>query len=452
MLKIIGLTAGVLLTSFSLFAQDSLSLADAIQIGLEKNFSIQIEKLNVEIAKNNNNWGEAGRYPSINSITGQNNSVLFRKPTNPFSLGGTNTVNNFANQIDLEWILFNGFRVNINKSRLFELERLSQGNVRILVENTIHNIILAYNIAVLENKRLEVRNKVLKLSKERYELVKLRRQVGSAILFDVLQEENAYLTDSSNVLSQTLNYRNSIRNLNELMNQNLNQEYFLTDSLTINLTNYELEDLSQKMLSSNSNLRNQFINQSLLKYNTRLAQTDQYPVVSLNLGANSSNDRLRAPARVREDSLGVTPSPTFSTNYGYSYGGYANLSLRFNIFNGGQIKRSIQNARVQERIGDLSIKELQLSLTNDLIQFYELFNLRKNLVQLANANIKAAELNVSLANDRYKNGYLSSIDYRIIQLNYQNTALMSLEAIYNVIETHTDLLRITGGIIEESIE
>ncbi|HYG39306.1 MAG TPA: TolC family protein [Cytophagales bacterium] len=452
MLKIIGLTAGVLLTSFSLFAQDSLSLADAIQIGLDRNFSIQIEKLNVEIAKNNNNWGEAGRYPSINLITGQNNSVLFRKPTNPFSLGGTNTVNNFANQIDLEWILFNGFRVNINKSRLFELERLSQGNVRILVENTIQNIILAYNIAVLENKRLEVRNKVLKLSKERYELVKLRRQVGSAILFDVLQEENAYLTDSSNVLSQTLNYRNSIRNLNELMNQDLNQEYFLTDSLTMNLTSYELEDLNQKMLSSNSNLRNQFINQSLLKYNTRLAQADQYPVVSLNLGANSSNDRLRAPARVQEDSLGVTPSPTFSTNYGYSYGGYANLSLRFNIFNGGQIKRSIQNARVQERIGDLSIKELQLSLTNDLIQFYELFNLRKNLVQLANANIKAAELNVSLANDRYKNGYLSSIDYRIIQLNYQNTALMSLEAIYNVIETHTDLLRITGGIIEESIE
>lgn len=438
---------------FSSFSkgQDSLSLANAIEIGLERNFSIQIEKLNAEIAKNNNNWGEAGRYPSINFIMGQNNSIIFRKPTNPFSLGGTNTINNFNNQIDVEWVLFNGFRVNINRNRLGELERLSLGNVQIVVENTVQNIILAYNLAVLESKRLEVRKKVLNLSKERYELVKLRREVGSAILFDVLQEENAYLTDSSNVLSQTLNYKNSVRNLNELMNQDLNQEYILVDSLSFDEKSYELGDLKSRMISSNSNLRNQYINQSLLHCNTKLARANQYPVISLNVGATNSNDRLNAPARVQSDSLGATPPPSFSTNYGYSYGGYANLSLRFNIFNGGQIKRSIQNAQIQERVGSLSVKELEVALTNDLTQFYELFNVRKNLVQLANANIKAAELSVQLANERYRNGYLSSIENRIIQLNYLNTALTSLEALYNVLETHTDLLRITGGIVNESV-
>ena len=45
--------------------QETLSLSDAIQVGLANNFDIQVEELNVEIAKNNNNWGAAGRWPTI---------------------------------------------------------------------------------------------------------------------------------------------------------------------------------------------------------------------------------------------------------------------------------------------------------------------------------------------------------------------------------------------------
>jgi outer membrane protein len=424
-----------------LFGQDSLSLMSAIELGLLKNYSVQIEKLNYEIDKNNNTWGAAGRYPSVNFNMGQNNARTFRKPTFPNQPSGTTTTNNFTSNLDVAWIIFNGFKVNMNKGRLAELQKLSQGNVSIVIENTIQNIILGYNLAILEKNRLEVLKKTLKLSKERYDLVKLRRQVGTAITFDVLLEENAYLTDSSNFLSQQNNFRNAIRNLNLVMNESLDKNYTLTDSLKAISDNYTLDDLKGKMESSNSNLRNQFINQSLLKYNLNLVQSDRLPIVSVNTGVNTSNDRLYGPQR-------DNPS-VFNDTYGRVQSAYMNFSLRFNIFNGGEIKRNIQNARVQERIGELSTNQLKESLYNDLVQLNDLFALRKNLVSLAQANIKAAELNVSLANERYKNGYLSSIDYRVIQINYQNTALTYLEALYNTIETHTDLLRLTGGIIAE---
>jgi outer membrane protein len=397
--------------------------------------------LNYEIEKNNNAWGAAGRYPTINLNLGQNNARTFRKPTFPNQPSGTTTTNNFTSQLDIAWVLFNGFKVNINKNRLDELQRLSEGNVSIVIENTIQNIILGYNLAILERSRLDVLKKVLKLSKERYDLVKLRRQVGSAITFDVLLEENAYLTDSSNFLNQQNNFKNAIRNLNVVMNETLDKNYILTDSLTAIADNYTLEDLKSKMESSNSNLRNQFINQSLLRYNLNLVQSDRLPIFSVNAGGNTSNDRLYGPQR-------DNPS-VFNDTYGRVQSGYVNFSLRFNIFNGGEIRRNIQNARVQERVGELTTSQLKQTLFNDLLQLNDLFVLRKNLVNLAKANIKAAELNVSLANERYKNGYLSSIDYRILQINYQNTALTYLEALYNTIETHTDLLRITGGIIAE---
>jgi outer membrane protein len=50
----------------NIFAQDSLSIERAILIGLENNFQIQISNKEAAIAANNNSWGQAGAYPSIN--------------------------------------------------------------------------------------------------------------------------------------------------------------------------------------------------------------------------------------------------------------------------------------------------------------------------------------------------------------------------------------------------
>jgi hypothetical protein len=44
-----------------MIGQEQLSLSDAIQLGLSNNFGIRIEKVNQQIASNNNTWGEAGR-------------------------------------------------------------------------------------------------------------------------------------------------------------------------------------------------------------------------------------------------------------------------------------------------------------------------------------------------------------------------------------------------------
>ena len=67
-------------------AQDTLSLARAIQIGLQNNFDVQIGKLSEDIAKNNNNRGQAGMLPAINLTGGQPNSIAQRKPANPFAV------------------------------------------------------------------------------------------------------------------------------------------------------------------------------------------------------------------------------------------------------------------------------------------------------------------------------------------------------------------------------
>ncbi len=448
-------------------AQDTLSLARAIEIGLSNNFGVQIEKLNVEVAVRNNTWGMAGRLPTVTMAAGQNNSAIQRKPANPFAVAGLNISDNVQGQLDVQFTLFDGFGVRMAKRRLDQLETLSKGNSTFIMESTIQSIILSYYQAVLEQERLQVFIKNREFSEERYNYVKLKKNLGSAISFDVLQEQNNYLTDSANVLLQEIVVRNSQRNLNVLLNQNINASYALTNPLEIESEEYRYEDLRDKMFSSNTNLRNQYVSQELTRNATRTAQSNLYPTLLLNVGGTGSLDQLTANFRSAtgntiENTVGYVnrdlSQPVYltvnetaftqQTQTGNSYGAYANLSLRYTLFNGSQLRRAVDNAQIQEKIAQLTTDQLKATLENSLLAGHDLYNLRKQLVQIAIIKLQAAELNLNLANERYKNGALSAIDLRIVQENYRAAALEKFAAIYAGLSSKLDLVRLTGGLVD----
>ncbi len=454
-------------SAFLTQAQDELTLANAIQIGLQNNFNVQIGKLNEDIAKNSNTWGQAGLFPTINLISNQNNSVVQRKPANPFAVAGKNISDNVTGQLDVQFTLFDGFFVRLSKERLEKLEELSSGNARFVMENTVQAIILGYYQVLLQQEQLDVLVKNKAFSKERYDYVKLRKELGSAITFDVLQEQNNYLTDSAGVLQQEIVIKNAIRNFNLLLNENINKTYKLTDKIPFENEAYRYEDLRDKMEKSNTNLRNQFISQELFRNATSIAESNYSPTITLNVGANGSLDRLNANFRtatgnVLENTVGYVnrdqTQPVYNnvnetaltplTQTGNSYGAYANFGLRFTLFNGGQIRRAVENSRIQEKIAQVTTDQLKLSLENDLLATLDLYNLRRQLVQIAQIRLQSAELNLSLANERYKNGALSAIDLRIVQDGYQRAALDNLLAIFAGITSRVDLVRLTGGLLD----
>jgi outer membrane protein TolC len=69
------------------------------------------------------------------------------------------------------------------------------------------------------------------------------------------------------------------------------------------------------------------------------------------------------------------------------------------------------------------------------------------LLNLSNEGLEAAELNMRIAQDKYRTGAITSFEFRDIQLIYLNAALQRLQAIYNLVESRTQLARITGGFL-----
>lgn len=440
MKKIIILSMLLLgLTAVEAQSQQTLSLSDAIQLGLENNFQIKISGLNVEKAEINNTWGTAGRYPGITLGANFNNRFDDNYPQIEGNPRSQSFNHSFSPNANVRWTIFGGFRVAITKEKLALLQQFSEGNEAVIIENTIQAIILAYYKVQVEKEKLNVLNTLKDISKDRYDYEMQKKEFGSSVTFDVLQAQNAFLSDSSNYLLQQLNLKNAILNFNQLLGEESSKRFELTEDLKVIANDYMLGDLMDKMLANNKTLKNQYINQELLKEEVDFQKGGMLPTVMLNSGVDQFNNL---------NQFKLSTSDTYTKRYTNNYDVYANLSLSFNLFNGGNTRSAIQLAKIDQKIGEIGIEEMKLQLSNLLINLYDLFNINKQLYSVSEANLESAKLNLKIATEKFKVGAINSFNYRDIQLLYLNTAIQQYESMYNVMDTHTELLRLTGGIIE----
>ncbi|RLD51804.1 MAG: hypothetical protein DRI97_15235 [Bacteroidetes bacterium] len=429
---------GLLLGFQGIMAQSvpqDLSLGNALAIGLENNYQIRISDESVRIAENNNSWGTAGMFPSISVGALQNNR--YDKGDSFTVPGETNEyyTNFIAPYVNLNWSLFKGFAVHITKDKLGALQEYSEGYATIVVENTIMGIVLAYYNALLQEELLSVTDEVKALSRDRYNYMSFKKELGGAVTYDVLQAKNAYLDDSTTNLLQQLNVRNAYLNLKLLLGEEEDIQYTFTDEFTVQMFDYSLDTLMQQMLSSNSNIRNQYINQEILKKDVKLAKSNMYPVLSFNTGYDHFNRRTKY--------TDMDPAYTNSMDY------YANFTLSFNLYNGGNVRRGIKNARISEQIGQLETEELEISLSNLMKTDFEMYKIRKELYMVSMANLESASLNMEISTDKFRSGAINSFNFRDVQVIYLRAAAAKFQAVYNLIDIQTELLRLSGGIISE---
>ena len=343
--------------------------------------------------------------------------------------------NNIAPYVNLNWSLFRGFAVHITKDKLGALQEYSEGYATIIVENTIQGIVLSYYNVLLQEELLQVTNEVKALSRDRLNYISFKKELGGAVTYDVLQAKNAYLDDSSIYLLQQLNVKNAYLNLKLLLGEDEDIQYKLTDEFAVQIFDYSLDSLLQQMKSSNTNIQNQYINQEILKKDVKLAKSNAYPVLSLNGGYDHFNRRTKY----------VDSDPVYTNSMDY----YANFTLSFNLFNGGNVRRGIKNARISEQIGQLETEELEISLSNLMKTDFELYKIRKELLMVSMANLESATLNMEISTEKFRSGAINSFNFRDVQVIYLSAAASKYEAIFNMIDIQTELLRLSGGIIAE---
>jgi outer membrane protein TolC len=421
-----------------------LSLSEAIEIGLKNNYQIQIRQLEKEQAANLNDWGVAGKYPSVdlnlnnsNTYSGSANPASFLREISTFGTG-------LGPGVEANWVLFDGYRVRFTKQQLEQQEQRGEVAMKLAVETTVQSIIQAYYAALVQKEQLDVRMEVLELSRDRVAYQEIRKEYGQAGTFDVLQTQDAYLNDSTSYIIQVNTYENALRTLNLTMGVDaFGTQYTLTDTLSRNLPDYELGAMQTRMLANNQSILNLQVARELAHTNTLLQEATKSPTISLRAGANYNfNETIFGTGTFADGNdrdLGGVKSSNYSA--------FINVAATYNIFDGGVRRKQIENAKTGELIAQLNIEDAKRNLNLQLENNLATFESQRELVRVTQQLVDNARRNLQIAEERFSGGLINSFDYRTIQLGYINANQSLLNAIYNMKLTETELIRLTGGLV-----
>ena len=413
------------------FAQN-LSLEEAINLALERNYQIQISKKQIDIADRNNTWSEAGLFPTV-TLNANFNNVIQDNRNNPFTFTpGLILQQSFQPSINLNWNVFSGFFVKMNKQRLDFLEQQSRGNAMLIVENTVLEVIKVYYTAVLHKNKLNLLRQLLGFSRERIEMIEIKQEYGSSNSLELMQFKNQLLSDSMNVLLQEISYDNALRNLSLLMNFELDTLFNPTDPLDFVLPLIDFEQLRKGLYENNRNLQNQYLNMSLAETNTQLQQSFLYPVVAVQAGYQYSRNSFR------ELENNLFNASVSVPNY------FAGATLRYNLYNNWKSKRAIEVAKINEEITQMNIEDLKRTVRNNTETLIHMYVMRSRFIEVSGENIIYAQKLYDMSIERFNFGSVSSFDLLNVRNQYVQTQLNHLDNQYARIEAFYELFRIAG--------
>jgi len=276
----------LLLSGFAINAQDSLHLTarEAVDIALQTNLRVQIAKSDQDIARINNNWGNAGKWPTvianINNTFSVNN--LDQSLSNGSDIKRNGATNNVTNaNVAANWRIYNGMRVRATKERFEELEKVSDITFKQEITRLTYDVLITYYNLVRLNLQLVANEAIIETATERQKIAEARFNVGSAAKTDMLQAT----IDLNAVFVQRENIYRSIKvtkaTLNNLLQRQSEAPIAAADSsFDIRLVN--LKEYTAKIETQNYELMLAQRDRAILIQDRRIINSQRLPVLSVN--------------------------------------------------------------------------------------------------------------------------------------------------------------------------
>lgn len=445
-MKIIYTLISFLIGSHLLFAQNVLSLNDAIRLGLGASPTAEILEKQIEINENNNIKASTGTTPSISlnaSIPFSFNKTFGERFFTFGIIPEDSRVNytglqNFS--IDGQWPLYTGGRGGLIQEQLDLSVQQSELNLNQDDQLKVLDITQAYYNVVLQQERLDVIEEVIKLSKDRIAFEEIKKEFGTSNSFNIIQLEDALLNDTTDLLNQITTIENVKRILLRTLNQDLDiSTYNINEELDENFDLLDEDILLSKLIEKNVNLSNLELAKKFAEINSKVQESQRKPI----LNANSSLGFTRNRSGFFGDNPTTGESVKFSTtrNYGFNIG----LTASYNLFDGGLIKRDIANAKLEEEIASMNYDNMRDDMELQLLNLINEYHNNLTLLDIIDQKLKLVQENILIADERFKSGSINSFDYRNVQLSYLNTSYSRLQILYNIVFSKSNIDWLTGA-------
>ncbi len=378
--------------------QEIFTLEEAIQTGLENNYSIRIARNNEAIAANNNTAGNAGFLPSASifgsvNYSSNNTKQQFFSGDEQNRTGAGNTAIRLGAEVN--WTAFDGFRMFAVRDRLDLTEQKSKAQTRAEMQDLVYRIQLAYQDLIRTKQQIENTRKSIELNQTLRELAEGKLELGAATRLEVLQSVNRVKQDSATLL----NFENQLQlariSFNRLILRDPATQFDVPGIFEAEiLPNYDAT--LELALQNNDQLKLLTYDEQIALAQIKEARSQLYPTLDLNAGFNYNWSRSEAGFLLSNRTFGPT----------------IGISANYDIFTGRNLQKDIRNVELFQDNIRLTRKEIEEDIRTQLASLYQDYRSLEELKLLEVSNLRTAEQNTELARQLYQSGRATNFEVR----------------------------------------
>ena len=419
------------------YAQEILTTDQAVKLTLENNLDILVSENVLEISKNNSSILNSDYLPIINAESSFAKNKADVDIDTPGGLSGEiEERDEEAESARLNVIYYlvdgNGRRFNYKKSK--ELFNRTKLEVREIIENTLLQLFTIYFDFARLTREQEILKNTLDISLERLERVKTKYKFGQSTSLEVSSAEVDKNTDSLNYLNIMKVLSNTKRDLNLIMNIDLESNFEVDEEVSfINLL--EIEKFYNSGLSNNTMYQILNIDVEISSLELKAIKSTYLPVVQLT-GSYGWNENIN-----------TNPYGLYNkfVQTGTVYGG---VDITLPIFNGGKRITATKNARLNLENSKIQKNKNELEIIKNIRNAYETYKNNLFLLKIQEKSYQTSKLSYSKFEENYSLGLVSSIEFRQAQTNLLKAELSLNNSTYETKISELVFLKLTGEIID----
>ena len=336
---------------------------------------------------------------------------------------GENLVFNYfvLGQITASQMLYD-FGVTQN---LVTIRKLDNQGYKIMLTGTVNSIVCEVKKAYYNLQYALESRKVAQEMVERYESfynqAKAFYMAGTSPKVDVTIAE-VNLSNAKLLLIQAENAVDiAMAKLNNTMGLPYGNKYKISDNLRYNPCDITLKEAINVANDSRPELQLAEVKVEEARQNVKLVKKSYFPTIT-------AEGQYQIGGR------------TFTSNYGYNFGGY----LNFPTINGMLIKNEIKEAKALHSREQAYALNTKNNIYYEIQQAYYSMIEKKNSIPVSFLGLKQAKENYELSYGRYKVGVGNPVELKEAQVQYQDAMLRYYNSLYQFNSARADLEKFIG--------
>mgnify|MGYP003633982757 FL=1 len=432
------------------FGQEKfLTKDEAITLALENNFGIKIAKNQIAVADNNQSILNSGYLPTLSGTAGANYNELNSTTEYPgqFETNGDPRADLEIEQaesqtynagLNLNYTLFDGLGRLYTYKQLKEQYQLSELQARETIENTIIQLFSVYFQVARLTENSNVLKQGLSISKDRIRRSEYAFEYGQNTKLDILNAQVDVTNDSIALMNVEQQLINAKRDLNVVLNQNLNAT-FQVDTIVQFIPRLQLDDHLTQALHNNVSLLQTEKNLKINEYDIKVSKSGYLPRLGLT-GSYGWNLNQTAPSSFIPGQV-IPGSNRNSLNIGLG------ASLTWNLFDGGSTVIRVRNSKIAYANQEIFKKQITLEVDRDIQNARAIYENLLAIYQIQEQNVLTNQNNFERSKEQFQLGRISSIEFRQAQINLLNASTNKNLAKYDAKLAELQLLQLTGQLL-----